>query len=96
MLLGVTEELAESVTSLEGDSVSPMASSSPHTRGRIPVVLVPQHRDKRACFTEMRDCSMAFRWTKALGGAPTHPGRLRILYVWFVLPASRPADPSRE
>lgn len=38
VLLGVTEELAERVKSsaLEGDSVSPMVSLSPHTRGRVP------------------------------------------------------------
>lgn len=38
VLLGVTEELAERVASaLEGDSVSPMVSLSPRTRGRVPV-----------------------------------------------------------
>lgn len=38
VLLGVTEELAERVKSsaLEGDSVSPMVSLSPRTRGRVP------------------------------------------------------------
>lgn len=97
VLLGVTEELAERVASsaLEGDSVSPVVSL-PAPGEEFLLVLVPQHHDKRACFTEMTDCSLACRWTKALGGAPTLPGRLRILYGWLVLPPSRPADTSRE